>query len=174
MNRITTLLIAALILMAASQTVFAQNTLKFAHINNDELVRSMPEFDSAMVKLENLRMQYVNDIELLQVEFNNAYNRYVTESPKWSDMIKRTKEEELGSMQQKIEAFQTQAQQEMQDTQGLLFQPIIEKADKAIKSVGKENGFVYVFDTSKGVLLYFDAEKSTDITDLVKAKLGIK
>lgn len=174
MNRITTLLIAAMISIAATQTAVAQNTLKFAHINNDELVRSMPEFDSAMVQLENLRLQYVNDIELLQVEFNNAYNRYVTESPKWSDMIKRTKEEELGAMQQKIEAFQTQAQQEMQEKQGLLFQPVVEKADKAIKSVGKENGFVYVFDTSKGVLLYFDTERSTDITALVKAKLGVK
>ncbi|MFO7575768.1 MAG: OmpH family outer membrane protein [Bacteroidales bacterium] len=174
MKRIFTLLVVAVITIAAAQTSTGQNTLKFAHINNDELVRSMPEFDSAMVTLENLRQQVVNDIELLQVEFNNAYNRYQTESSKWSDMVRQTKEEELGSMSQKIEAFQVQAQQQMQETQGRLLQPILEKADKAIKSVGRENGFIYIFDTSQGVLLFFDETKSTDIMSLVKEKLGVK
>lgn len=52
MKRITTLLAVAVFTIAAAQTLTGQNTLKFAHINNDELVRSMPEFDSAMVTLE--------------------------------------------------------------------------------------------------------------------------
>ncbi len=173
MKRITTLLVVAVIAIAAAQTTTAQNTLKFAHINNDELVRSMPEFDSAMVTLERLRQQIINDIELLQVEFNNAYNRYLTESTKWSDLVRQTKEEELGTMSQRIENFQAQAQQQMQESQGKLLQPILEKADKAIKSVGRENGFIYVFDTSQGVLLFFDETKSTDIMSLVKTKLGI-
>jgi outer membrane protein len=134
----------------------------------------MPEFDTAMAQLEKIRLQYVSDIELLQVEFNNAYNRYNTESSKWSDMVKRTKEEELGSMQQKIQDYQAQAQQDMTDKQSTMFQPIIERADKAIKAVGRENGFIYVFDTSKGVVLFFDETKSTDITALVKTKLAIK
>lgn len=174
MKRITTLLAVAVFTIAAAQTLTGQNTLKFAHINNDELVRSMPEFDSAMVTLEKFRQQVINDIELLQVEFNNAYNRYLTESTKWSDMVRQTKEEELGTMSQKIEAFQVQAQQQMQETQGKLLQPILEKADKAVKSVGRENGFVYVFDTSQGVLLFFDETKSTDIMKMVKTKLGVK
>ncbi|MBE0673052.1 MAG: OmpH family outer membrane protein [Bacteroidales bacterium] len=173
MKRITTFLIIALITVAASQSAMAQ-TLKFAHINNDELIRSMPEFDTAMAQLEKIRLQYVSDIELLQVEFNNAYNRYVTESGKWSDMVKQTKEEELGAMQQKIQDFQAQAQQDMTDKQTTFFQPIIDKAAKAVKDVGRENGFIYVFDTSKGVVLFFDETKSTDITTLVKAKLAIK
>lgn len=174
MKRIITIFIVVVATSAAGLTLSAQNTINFAHINNDELVRSMPEFDSAMVTLEKFRQQIINDIELLQVEFNNAYQRYLTESSKWSDMVKQTKEEELGAMQQKIEAFQVQAQQQMSDKQNSLLQPILEKADKAVKSVGRENGFIYVFDTSKGVLLFFDETKSTDIMSLVKAKLAIK
>jgi len=174
MKRIITIIFVVAVTSIAGLRLSAQNTMKFAHINNDELVRSMPEFDSAMVTLEKARQQIVNDIELLQVEFNNAYQRYLSENSKWSEMVKQTKEEELGSMQQKIEAFQIQAQQQMQEQQNALLQPILEKADKAIKTVGRENGFVYVFDTSKGVLLFFDETKSTDIMSLVKAKLAIK
>lgn len=174
MKRIGVFILIASISAASLQTTIAQTTLKFGHINNDELVRSMPEFDSAMVKLEKLRQQYVKDIELLQVELNNAYNRYLTENSKWSDLVKQTKEEELGAMQQKIENFQLQAQQNMQEKQTQLFEPIVAKAEKAIKSVARENGFLYIFDTSKGVLLFYDEKTSIDIMSLVKAKLEIK
>ena len=64
--------------------------------------------------------------------------------------------------------------QQFQDKQAELFQPIYAKVDKAIKDVGKENGFIYVFDVAKGQLLYFDETKSTNIMALAKAKLGLK
>ena len=77
-------------------------------------------------------------------------------------------------LNKRIGDFQTKAQADLQDQQVILFKPIQEKVDKAIKEVGKENGFVYVFDTGSGVLLYFDETKSTNIMPLAKAKLGIK
>jgi outer membrane protein len=174
MKRFTTTLILVAIFLVTAQFANGQTTIKFAHINNEELVRSMPEYDSALVKLEGLKTQFEKDIELLQVEFNNAYNRYLTESKNWSDMVRQTKEEELTSMQQKIEGFTQQAQQMMQEQQSALFAPIVDKADKAIKAVGRENGFIYVFDMSRGAILFVDDTKSTDITPLVKTKLGIK
>lgn len=174
MKRLKTFLLLLAVVAITAQFANGQAALKFAHINNDELVRTMPEFDSAVVKLEKIRVQFMSDIELLQVEFNNAYQRYLTESKNWSDMVRQTKEEELGSMQQKIEGFQQQAQQQMQEQQTAMFNPIVEKAEKAVQTVGRENGYIYVFDVSKGSVLYVDTTKSTDITPLVKAKLGMK
>jgi len=174
MKRFITSLILVAIVSVTAQFANGQTAIKFGHINNEELVKSMPEYDSALVKLEGLKVQFEKDIELLQVEFNNAYNRYLTESKNWSDMVRQTKEEELTSMQQKIEAFSQQAQQMMQEQQNALFAPIVDKADKAVKAVGRENGFVYVFDMSRGAILFVDETKSTDVTSLVKTKLGIK
>jgi outer membrane protein len=77
-------------------------------------------------------------------------------------------------MNRRIQEFQNNAQQQLQDKQLELLQPIYTKVDKAIKDVGKENGFMYVFDVAKGSLLYFDETKSTNILALAKAKLGIK
>lgn len=174
MKRFTTSIILVALFLVAGQFANGQVALKFAHLNNEELVKSMPEYDSALVKLEGMKVQFEKDIELLQVEFNNAYNRYLTESKNWSELVRQTKEEELTSMQQKIEGFTQQAQQMMQEQQNQLFAPIIDKADKAVKAVGRENGFVYVFDMSRGSILFVDETKSTDITALVKTKLGIK
>ena len=77
-------------------------------------------------------------------------------------------------MQTRIQEFQTNAQTQLQDQQVALFQPIYNKADKAIKDIGKEGGYIYIFDVKPGQVLYFDESKSTNIIAQVKTKLGLK
>jgi outer membrane protein len=167
--------VAALtILMAFIGHGIKAQTLKFGHISSDELIKAMPEFDSANVKLEKFRKELVNYLELLTVELNNKSEAYNKESKNLTDIIKQSKEQELVEMNRKIQEFQTNAQEQLQNKQAELFQPIMTKVDKAIKDVGKENGFMYVFDVSKGSLLYFDETKSTNVMALAKAKLGLK
>jgi len=167
--------IAALTLavMFAGQSAFAQN-LKFAHINRNELIQAMPEFDSARVTLEKLNTELTNAAELLQVELNNKYEAYLKDGKNLTDLVRQTKEQELQDYQRRLTEFQTNAQTQMQEKQVALFTPITEKADKAIKEVGKSNGFIYVFDLSQPQIIYFDETKSTDIMPLAKAKLGLK
>jgi outer membrane protein len=159
--------------IAAGHNAGAQN-LKFGHISSDELIQAMPDYDSATVKLEKFRKDLVNALELMSVELNNKNAAYEKESKNLSDIVKQTKEQELVDMNRRIQEFQTNAQTQLQDKQVELFQPIYQKVDKAIKDVGKENGFTYVFDTAKGAILYFDETKSTNVLALAKAKLGLK
>jgi outer membrane protein len=169
------IVIAALMIVIAlvGQSAMAQN-FKFGHINSDELIQSMPEYDSATVKLEKFRKELVNALELMQVEWNNKSDSYQKESKNLSDIVKQTKEQELMDIQKRIQDFQANAQTQLQNKQTEVFQPIYTKVDKAIKDVGKENGYLYVFDVAKGALLYFDETKSTNVMPLVKTKLGLK
>jgi outer membrane protein len=167
--------IAAIALMAvfAGPNVMAQS-FKFGHINSDDLIKAMPEYDSATVKLEKTRKELVNALDIMQVELKNKADAYNKEAKNLTDLVKQTKEQELQDMQTRIQEFQTNAQTQLQDQQVSVFQPIYNKADKAIKDVGKEGGFTYIFDVSKGQVLYFDETKSTNIIALVKTKLGLK
>jgi Outer membrane protein len=169
------IVIAALMIVIAlvGQSAMAQS-FKFGHINSDELIQSMPEYDSATVKLEKFRKELVNALELMQVEWNNKSDSYQKESKNLSDIVKQTKEQELMDIQKRIQDFQANAQTQLQNKQTEVFQPIYTKVDKAIKDVGKENGYLYVFDVAKGALLYFDDTKSTNVMPLVKTKLGLK
>jgi outer membrane protein len=110
----------------------------------------------------------------MQVELNNKSDAYTKESKNLTDLVKQTKEQELIDLNRKIQEFQQNAQEQFQNKQVELFQPIYQKVDKAIKDVGKENGFTYVFDVAKGSLLYFDETKSTNVMALAKTKLGLK
>jgi outer membrane protein len=167
--------IAALMIVIAlvGQSAKAQS-FKFGHINSDELIQSMPEYDSATVKLEKFRKELVNALELMQVELNTKSEAYQKEAKNLSDIVKQTKEQELMDMQKRIQDFQTNAQTQLQNKQSEVFQPIYTKVDKAIKDIGKENGFFYVFDVAKGALLYFDEAKSVNVMPQVKTKLGLK
>jgi len=165
--------LTALIILAG-QNATAQN-IKFGHINSDELIQAMPEFDSAQVKLDRFRKDLINALELMTVELNNKSDAYNKDSKNYTDLVKQTKEQELVDMNKRIQEFQNNAQQQLQEKQGELFQPIMTKVDKAIKDVGKENGFVYIFSVGQGSsLLYFDETKSTNVMALAKAKLGLK
>jgi len=157
----------------AGQDVLAQN-LKFGHINRNELIQAMPEFDSARVKLEKLSTELTNTAELLQVELNNKYETYLKESKNLTELVKQTKEQEIQDAQKRLTDFQTNAQTQIQEKQVELFTPVTGKADKAIKEVGKENGFIYIFDLSQQQIIYVDEVKSTNVMTLAKAKLGLK
>ena len=170
MKRFTAIAALLVFVVAAGHS---QN-LKFGHINSDELIQAMPEFDSATVKLEKFRKELVNALELMTVELNNKNDAYTKEAKNLTDIVKQTKEQELIDLNKRIQEFQQNAQEQLQNKQVELFQPIYTKVDKAIKDVGKENGFLYVFDVAKGALLYFDETKSTNILALAKTKLGIK
>jgi len=173
MKRFTGIAVLLIVVAFAGHSALGQ-TLKFGHINSDELIQAMPEFDSATVKLEKYRKELINYLEIMSVELNNKSDAYNKESKNLTDLVKQTKEQELVDLNRKIQEFQTNAQQQLQSKQQELFQPVYAKVDKAIKDVGKENGFTYVFDVAKGTLLYFDETKSTNVMPLAKAKLGLK
>lgn len=173
MKRFISIAMVIIVIALTGQSAMAQN-FKFGHINSDELIQTMPEYDSATVKLEKFRKELVNALELMSVELNTKNDTYQKESKLLSDIVKQTKEQELIDMNKRIQDFQTNAQTQLQTKQTEVFQPIYAKVDKAIKDVGKENGFLYVFDVAKGALLYFDEAKSINILPLVKTKLGLK
>jgi outer membrane protein len=155
------------------QQAMAQS-FKFGHINRNELIQAMPEFDSARANLEKLNTELQNAMELLQVEYNNKAEAYLKESKNLTDLVRQTKEQELQDYQKRLTDFQNNAQAQLQEKQAALFTPITEKADKAIKDVGKENGFIYIFDLSQNQVIYYDEAKSTNVMALAKGKLGLK
>lgn len=161
------------LLMGAGGTMMAQN-LKFGHINSDELFQLMPERDTIMKKLQGKQTELQNTAEIMQVEFNNKYNEYVKTMETLTNLVRQTKEEDLAALQERIANFNQRADQELQQYQATLIEPVLNKAEKAIKEVGRENGFTYIFDMARGPIIYFDEVTSINVLSLVKAKLNIE
>lgn len=145
---------------------------KFGYLNSKALLAEMPEVKQANSNLEALQKQLQKRgqqmLQTLQTNYQELQRKEQQGelSPKQLEeeaKLLKQKEEELGKFEQDM-------QKQLVEKENQLLQPILEKVNTAIRAVASENGFTYIFDASLGFILY--ADESTDVTNLVKAKLG--
>ena len=151
-------------------TVSAQ---KFARINVQEIVMAMPEFDEAQKNLEAFGKDLNEQMEQIQVEFNNKLADFQKNQATMAASVKQMRQQELEQLQQRFSEFQQIAQQDFQKKQAELIEPVQKKAQEAVNKVAKANGYIVVFDVSVPSLAYIDEAQTTDIAPLVKKELGI-
>jgi len=152
---------------------FALHAQKFGHVTSEVLLQAMPEYDSAQLKLEELRQHYTLELERIQVEINKKIEEFNQAEATMSDLIKEAKASEIQELQMRLQNYSQTAQQDLQQQGMLVMQPVMDKARTAIDEVAKENGLLYVFDLSQGNPIY-TGEESLDMIPLVKAKLGVQ
>lgn len=155
----------------AAMSVAAQQ--KLGHIETQKLIQSMPDYNAATKTLQDKQNEVEKELTNMKEQFQTKLGEYSNNAKTYSDVIRASKEQELQELQQRIQRFQEIAVDNLKKTQEDLMQPIMDKALNAIKEVGKENGFTYIFDTSAGVIL-FTAENAEDVLPLVKKKLGLQ
>jgi len=152
---------------------FALQAQKFGHVTSEVLLQAMPEYDSAQLKLEELRQHYTLELERIQVEINKKIEEFNQGEATMSDLIKEAKASEVQELQMRLQNYSQTAQQDLQQQGMLVMQPVMDKARTAIDEVAKELGLLYVFDLSQGNPIY-TGEESVDMVPLVKAKLGVQ
>ena len=163
--------IAVITFVCSAMGVSAQ--VKLGHIETQKLIQAMPEMAKARETMEAKQSEIERELTNMQEQFKAKFEEYSKNGKTMSDVIRAAKEQELQELQQRIQSFQQIAMENLEKTQAELMQPIMEKAMNAIKEVGKENGFAYIFDLSQGGILYF-ADQTEDVLPLVKRKLGLQ
>ncbi|MBE6212664.1 MAG: OmpH family outer membrane protein [Rikenellaceae bacterium] len=161
------------ILVAALFTIGTVSAQKFARINVQEVVMAMPEFDEAQKNLEAFGKDLNEQMEQIQVEFNNKLADFQKNQATMAASVKQMRQQELEQLQQRFSEFQQIAQQDFQKKQAELIEPVQKKAQEAVNKVAKANGYIVVFDVSVPSLAYIDEAQTTDIAPLVKKELGI-
>ena len=151
-------------------TVSAQ---KFARVNVQDIVVAMPEFEEAQKNLEAFGKDLNEQMEQIQVEFNNKLADFQKNQATMAASVKQMRQQELEQLQQRFSEFQQIAQQDFQKKQAELIEPVQKKAQEAVNKVAKANGYIVVFDVSVPSLAYIDEAQTTDIAPLVKKELGI-
>ncbi len=165
----TGLLAAALLcttLMAQAQ--------KFGYLNSALILKDMPEMRELRSSLEARQNILKKDgeakIAQLQQKAQTAEQKKARGemTPKEEEQVTA----ELQQMQEEIYSYSQKAEQEISEKQAEGMEPILQKVNDAIQAVAQEGGFQYIFDAQSGIILY--ADESSDITDQVRAKLGIE
>ncbi len=134
---------------------------------------ALPESDSAKNTLEKETKDLQNSIESMQVEYNKMIEDFGNNQATYSESEMQNKRNEIAQLQTKIAGFQQNAQQQLQQRNTELIQPIMQKVQQAIEKAASREGFTYVFDMSQGIVV-FESRDSYDLNSLVLTELGIK
>ena len=161
-----------LILVAVILGVGTVSAQKFARINSQEIVFSMPEISEIEKNLQALEKDWKEQLEQIMVEFNNKQLEFEKSQATLSASMKQMKQKELQDLQQRFYENQQMADQELNKKKQELLEPVFNKVQEAINKVGKAGGYICVFDATSG-LVYVDEAQVTDIAPLVRKELGI-
>ncbi len=148
-------------------------TFKFGTVNSAAVIEVMPERAEAEKTLQELNKRYEDEFVKVQEEFQNKYKEFQALGDTVPETIKMRRLQEIEEAQQRIESFRNMATQDLAKKQEELFIPIQQKLMEAIKAVGEEGKFTYIFDMTYPVVIY-QGVGSEDVTPLVKTKLGIQ
>ncbi|MRX66838.1 periplasmic chaperone for outer membrane proteins Skp [Flavobacterium resistens] len=165
MKQIKTLLIAAVLILGASNTMNAQ--AKVAHVDVSEIMSKMPAMLDAQNQLQKLSGTYDAEYKKMVEEYQTKIKKYETESTTATEAVNTERAKEVQDMQKRIVDYRDNAQKELQQKDNDIMKPIMEKVKASIQKVGKAKGFQYVLDGSTLILA-----DGPNITADVKKDLG--
>lgn len=165
-----------LVFVAAAWVANAQTTQKIGWADWNYIMENMPEAKAMQTELQTFANQLETYLKGKQQEFQTKYEAFTKLPANTPDLVKAGKQQELQDLDAGLQKSQQEAQSSMQKKQADLMDPILDKIQKNIEIVAKENGYSFVLNPDLGgemttILLF--ADKQFDISDLVLKKMGI-
>jgi outer membrane protein len=131
----------------------------------------MPERKKAETEVQKFAKSLETQLASMTAEYQQGVQEYQANEALYTDLKKQDKIAEITGLEQRIQAFQQNAQKSLQAKEQELLEPILSKARQAIEDVATEGNYTYIFDKSIGSILY--AKESENLLDLVKRKLNL-
>ncbi len=157
----------------------AQDELKIGFVDPQTIMRSMPEMAAIERRLQNFIDRKRQEFAEKEATFRREVEEYQQKMSVISDEARRREEERLAELNLELQEFQQNFQQEIQERQFELIEPLLNKIQGAIETVAREREFTYVLNTMTNngdfIILYASerAHMDYDITDEVMQRLDL-
>ena len=158
-----------LMLIFAPVATFAQE--KFAYVDAQKLFGQMPEVSEVETKIATKRESIQKNEAAIEAEYTALMRKWQELPEDASTTVRADIQRQIEQLQARFQTFRENSNEELQKESQDLITPIREKLMRAIKEVGDENGYTYIFDAQA---MHYVNPKAIDATQQVKTKLGIK
>lgn len=158
-----------LFLVAVPAMAFAQE--KTAYVDADALFIKMPEMAEVETKLNAQAEAIKSTMNAIDKDFAELFKKYQELPETTAASVRADMEKQLQQLQERRENYAQNSQNEFQQKQQELLAPLQQKLMQAIKDVGDQNNYTYIFDRKA---MHYISPSANDISGLVKVKLGIK
>ena len=161
------------LLLASLTTAQAQ---KYACVNTDYIMRSVPEYNQALAKINKFIAEWQQELQNKQQEVDELRQQYQQEAYLLPDNLKQRRQDEIHNKESELRSLQQQrfgAGGDLDQKRAELMKPVQDRVYNAIERVAREKNYAFVFDKSASATLLYVSEKY-DISNLVLEMLGVK
>ncbi len=147
---------------------------KYGHLNSGNLLQTLPQVKTADAQMKTFQEGLMKKGEEMAKAFEQKFQVYAAkvQNGELSQIQRKQQEEALEKERNQIMTYEEEAAEQVATKREELLKPILEKVDAAIQAVGKENGYLMIFDTSIPNVILFVRDMD-DVEPLVRKKLGI-
>lgn len=149
---------------------------KYACVNTDYVMHSIPDFASAQQRLDKYVADWQKELADKAAEVESLRASYEQESFLLPDNLKKRRLEEINAKEQELRDQQQQyfgAGGELDRRRAELLKPIQDRVYSTIEKVAHEKNYAFVFDKAGSATLLF-VNKKYDISDEVLELMGYK
>jgi outer membrane protein len=167
-----TALITALALFT-TLSVFGQ---RFAYIDSDYILENIPEYQAAQMQLNELSVQWQNEIEAKFGEIDELYRKYQAESVLLPEEMKRQREEEIVAKERAAKELQMQRfgrDGDLFKRREELIKPLQDQIYDAVEQIATRGNYAVIFDKSGGGNMIF-SDVRYDLSDEVLQRMGYR
>jgi len=146
---------------------------KYGYVQSQKILAQFQEYVDAQNKLNEIRSGYDADYQKMLKEYNDMLQEIDSQSLLLSPEKKQEKMRVAQDKATAIEKFKYDKlgpQGEFYKKSMEFTKPIIDKINKLISKIGKEDGYDYILDASSGAIVY--AAPEYDLTDRVLEELN--
>lgn len=168
-----TIITALFISFLFAENIVAQTAQQIAYINSNELLELMPEKVKASNTLIDLNQKYKDELKVMQNDYNKKYSDFISYQTSMAENIRLRRMQELYELERQINDFMKVAQEDIENQEKSLVDPLRSKLKEAISQVGIERGFICIYDLANPAIAFVTPD-AVDATPMVKQKLGIR
>jgi outer membrane protein len=144
---------------------------KFGVVDVNSIFTVMPETTSAQNQLAEASKKYEEEYKKIAEEVDKKFQEYQSLDASTPESIKERRLQEVQELNAKADKFRQTASEDLQKQQQQLMAPIEQKILDAIKAVGQEGNYTFIFQDGMAA---YQGSDVVDVTTAVKTKLGIK
>jgi outer membrane protein len=149
---------------------------KYACVNTEYILGSVPEYNQALNKLNKYVDEWRKELESKQAEVDELRQQYQQEAYLLPENLKQRRQDEIRTKETDLRRLQQQrfsAGGDLDQKRAELMKPVQDRVYNAIERVAREKNYAFVFDKAASATVIYVSEKY-DISNQVLELLGVK
>mgnify|MGYP002754535880 FL=1 len=159
---------------STTEATLSSSAARYGSVSRSAILAQLPEIKHARTQLDSLRAKYEREARYNEESFRRQFSEYLQIQRNLPEAILLKRQGDLQTSMERGLAFRKQAEELLRQAERELMQPIEDKVDAAIRVVGAERKYDFIFDADLKALPYLNPALCEDATAFVKEKLDVR